>query len=166
MNFSADLVLRNREELLILCRSDTGPLSSKTDTGRQSYLIEKNELALDIYHINAPVGQAARFSFSITSPNSIPAGAELEVLLDGKVIESSDDPAEAAWTRTVWLSPEAMHQQLVIKIKEKEPRCRNIDMALRDWRVRRRDAQPEQSLVISDEEADASARTIATCVAA
>jgi hypothetical protein len=120
MNFCADLVLRNREELLILSRSKTGTLSSKTDAGRQSYLIEENELALDIYHVNAPVGQAARFSFSITSPNAIPAGAELEVRLDGKVIESSDDPA-SAWTRTVWLSPEAMHQQLVIKIKEKEP---------------------------------------------
>ena len=123
MNFCADLVLRDREELLILCRADTGPVSSKTDTGRQTYLIEKNELALDIYHINAPVGQAASFSFSITSPNSIPAGAELEVLLDGKVVESSDDPAsKAAWTRTVLLDPEAMHQQLVIKIKEQEPR--------------------------------------------
>ena len=75
MNFCADLVLRNREELLLLCRSNTETLSSKTDTGRQSYLIEKNELALDIYHVNAPVGQAARFSFSITSPNSIPAGS-------------------------------------------------------------------------------------------
>ena len=103
-------------------------LSSKTDTGRQTYSIEKNELVLDIYHINAPVGQAARFSFSITSPNSIPAGAELEVLLDGKVIESSDDPA-ASWTRTVLLSPEAMHQQLVIKIKEKEPQ-----IATSTWR--------------------------------
>ena len=128
MNFCADLVLRNREELLILCRSDPErTISSKTDTGRQSYLIEKNELALDIYHINAPVGQAARFSFSITSPNSIPAGAELEVLLDGKVIESANDPT--AWTRTVWLSPEAMHQQLVIRIKEKEP-----DVATSTWR--------------------------------
>jgi hypothetical protein len=120
LNFSADLILRNREELLILCRSNTGALSSKTDTGRQSYLIEKNQLALDIYHVNAPVGQAARFSFSITSPNSIPAGAELEVLLDGKVIEPPENPT-TAWTRTVSLSPEAMHQQLVIKIKEKEP---------------------------------------------
>ena len=101
-------------------------LSSKTETGRQTLSIEKNELALDIYHINAPVGQAARFSFSITSPNSIPAGTELEVLLDGKVIESPDDAA--AWTRTVWLSPEAMHQQLVIKIKEKEP-----DVATSTW---------------------------------
>ena len=70
--------------------------------------------------------QAARFSFSITSPNSIPAGAELEVLLDGKVIEPPDDAA--AWTRTVWLSPEAMHQQLIIKIKEKQP-----DVATSKW---------------------------------
>jgi hypothetical protein len=120
MNFCADLPLRNREELLVLCRSKTGPLSTRTDTGRQSYLIEQNELSLDIYHINAPVGQAARLSFSVTSPNSIPAGTELEVRLDGKVIESSDDSA-GAWTRTVWLSPDAMHQQLTVKIKEKEP---------------------------------------------
>jgi hypothetical protein len=120
MNFSADLPLQNREELLILCRSNDGALSSKTDAGRPSYVIEKNELALDIYHVNAPVGQAARFSFSITSPNATPAGAELEVLLDGKVIEPSDDPT-AAWSRTVLLSPDAMHQQLTVKIKEKEP---------------------------------------------
>lgn len=128
MNFSAHLVLRNREELVILCRSDPErTISSKTDTGRQSYLIEKNELALDIYHINAPVDQAARFSFSITSPNSIPPGTGLEVLLDGKVIESANDPT--AWTRTVLLTPEAMHQQLVIRIKEKEP-----DVATSTWR--------------------------------
>src|SRR6476660_5020498 len=120
MNFSADLPLRNREELVLLCRSKTGPLSTKTDTGRQSYLIEQNELTLDIYHINAPVGQAARLSFSVTSPEAIPAGTQLEVLLDGKVVESSDDPAEA-WTRTIELSPDAMHQQLTLKIKGKEP---------------------------------------------
>jgi hypothetical protein len=128
MNFCADLLLRNREELLILCRSKTGPLSTRTDTGQQSYLIEKSQLALDIYHVNASVGQATRFSFSITSSNSIPAGAELEVLLDGQVIEPPDDPA-TAWARTVLLSPEAMHQQLVIKIKGKEPH-----LATATWR--------------------------------
>jgi hypothetical protein len=128
MNFSADLPLRNREELVLLCRSETGPLSTRTDTGRQSYLIEQNELTLDIYHINAPVGQTTRLSFSVTSPNSRPAGAELEVLLDGKVVESSDDPT-SAWSRTVWLSPDAMHHQLTVKIKEKEP-----NVATSAWR--------------------------------
>jgi hypothetical protein len=128
MNFCADLPLRNREELLVLCRSKNGALRSKTEAGRQSYLIENNELALDIYHVNAPVGQVARFSFSITSPNSIPAGSQIEVLLDGKPIETSDEAA-AAWTGTISLSPEAMHQQLVIRIKQKEPQ-----IATSTWR--------------------------------
>jgi hypothetical protein len=121
MNFSADLQLKKREHLLMLCRSTAGS-TAKTNAGNQTFLFENDELRVDIYHINAPSEEVGRLSFSITSPDSLPVKGRLEVLLDGKPIEAADGASSASeWSQTVFLSPEAMHQQLLIRIKREEP---------------------------------------------
>lgn len=122
MNFSTHLPLKEREHLLIICRSVLNPASTRSAPEKQCFLFENGELRLDIFHINAPIGEVGRLSFATSSTGPVAVEGELEVSLNDKVVEPSagSEPA-SKWSQTLYLNPDAMHQELVIKVKQKEP---------------------------------------------
>jgi hypothetical protein len=122
MNFSTHLPLKERQHLLIICRSASNPATTRSEPGKQRFLFEDGDLQLDIYHINAPIGEVGRFSFAVTSTGPVPVEGELEVLLNDKAVEPTAGSGPASkWSQTLFLSPDAMHQELVIRVRQKEP---------------------------------------------
>ena len=121
MNFSADLPLRRREHILVICRPGTWDFND-AQGARRNFALTDGEITLDLFNVNAPAGEVFRFSFSIFSPDPTPAGSRLEVSLNGKPLGAPNDPkTDPVGTRTVWLDPEIMHQQLVIKVTKGDP---------------------------------------------
>ena len=121
MNFSADLSLRNREHILVICRPGTWDFSDTEGAKGRNFALKNGEITLDLYNVNAPIGKVFRLSFSVSSPERGAAENELEVLLNGQTLEKSSGPNTGpieAWSFA--LDSNAMHYQLVIKRKEKD----------------------------------------------
>jgi hypothetical protein len=121
MNYCADLRLRNREHLLIICRSGTWDLNEPENEKKQRFPLTDGTIALDLYHVNAPTREVF-LSFSVYSADSSPVGNRLEVLLNGKPVQALHETTlKSVATRTIRLDSDAMHQQIVIRIREEVP---------------------------------------------
>ncbi|HEY5742952.1 MAG TPA: hypothetical protein VIS99_10465, partial [Terrimicrobiaceae bacterium] len=119
MNFCADLPLRHREHLLVICRQGTWDFKDTKDAKRESFTLTEGEITLDLFNVNAPPGKVFRFSFSVSSPD-LASGSLPLVSLNGKPLQpDSSSPTTGNWT--VWLDSDAMHYQLVIKEQVDSP---------------------------------------------